>query len=314
MRKTRRSLLARLTRLGAFLLFSQLLVTALVVRGVRAEVQDLMLSVGSQMMQLGERMGAREPRTLHVNGAQIRLRVQHAADRSLEQVLDHFEARCRSRNGRFYEQLQSGRSKGRFHEEQLGLLDGVLRVDGDEGGAVACLDVGEERGSPRSILERAQRFAATGDASSFGNLRYVRAERRGEQGVFVVMMWTDGPLNIRSMFPREGDAPGVDFPGLPRPPAARRILSAWEEGEAPAINMYESTALAAEQLEQHYRSALPKNGWEFMTPASSDASARGALVMRDGLTVTLSHTDVKGAGVTTIVPMDTRGATSIRAR
>jgi len=38
-------------------------------------------------------------------------------------------------------------------------------------------------------------------------------------------------------------------------------------------------------------------------------------VMRDGVTVTLSHTSVDGrsAGITTIVPMDTRGATIVRA-
>lgn len=314
--KTSQSLLARVTRLGAFLLFAQTLFTALAAHGVRAEVQDLMLSVGSQMMQVGERIGATTPRTLRVNGAQIRLRIQHTDAQTLDDVLDHFETHCRSRNGRFYEQLKTGRTKGKLDEQGLGLLDGVLRVENDESGAVACLDVGEERGSPESILERARRFTETGDAASFGDLRYVRAERRNDGGVFVVMMWTDGPLNIREMFPREGDAPGIDFSDLPRPPGARRILSAWEEGQAPALNMYESSAHSAEQLERHYRSELPKLGWEFMTPPSKEPRSRGALIMRDGVTVTLSHMSVteRKVGVTTIVPMDTRGEATVRSR
>jgi hypothetical protein len=114
------------------------------------------------------------------------------------------------------------------------------------------------------------------------------------------------------MFPKAGDAPGVDFPDLPRPPGSRRILSAWEEGQAPAVNIYESSTLKPDQLDKFYRAELPKLGWEAAIPPSkgSDLLAHPLIVMRDGMTVSLSQTDLEGESLatTTIMPMDTRGA------
>ena len=313
LRARRDRLVHKVLRLSAFLFCAQAVIAAVVVRRVQAEVQDLMLTVGSQMMQLGERAGGIAPRTLRINGAQIRLRVQRVPGMTLDQVLDHFEARCRARNGRFYEQLQSDRAKQKLDEEQLGLLDGVMRSESDDAGAVACMDVGDEQGSPSSILARAQRFVETGDATSFGELRYVRAEKR-DGGVFAVMMWTDGPLDVRRMFPKEGDAPGVDFPDLPRPPGSRRLFSAWEEGQAPALNVYESHALPPRELDAHYRKTLAELGWAPLNPAGSGEHARayGLMVMRDGTTVTLSQTaGPSGRSMTTMMPMDTRGAVRV---
>lgn len=312
----RNSVLPKLVRLGAFLFFVQTLGTLLMVRAVRAEVQDLMLSVGSQMMQLGERVGHSQPRTIRLNGAQVRLRVEHSPTLTLAQVLDLFEKRCREHNGRFYEQLEEQRSERALSDAQLDVLDGVMRVESERAGSVACFDVGDERGSPSTLLARAQAFAETGDAASFGQLRYVRAEAR-KQGVMVVMMWTDGALNVRQMFPAVGDAPGVDFADLPRPPNSRRIFSAWEEGQAPAINIYESSQRAPGELDAFYREQLPKHGWEPMTPPARPGSAtHGMLAMRDGVTVTLAQSSLDDGmrGMTTIIPMDRAGATDVRAR
>lgn len=316
MSKRKDSVLKKVVRLGTFLFFVQAALTALLVRRVHAEVQDLMLSVGAQVMQLGERIGSGPPRTLRMNGAQIRLRVDHAPNSTVDEVLNHFESVCRSRNGRFYEQLSQGRTKVKLDEKELDFLDGVMRAQADDQGSVACLDVGaEERGTPSSLLERAKAFAATGDAASFGQLRYVRAEKEGE-GVFVVMMWTDGPLNLKRMFPSTGDAPGVDFPDLPRPPHGRRIFSAWEEGQGPALNIYQAARMNAASLDAHYREKLPTLGWEAMTPPSkTEHPVKGAMVMRNGVTVVLSHGSLDNGkhGITTIIPMDASGTTGAAA-
>lgn len=316
MKPHRASMINKVLRLGAFVLFAQTALSLVLVRGVRAQLQDLMRSAGAQMMQLGASMEqGGPPRTVRLNGAQVRMRAQRVPNRTLEDVLDLFEARCRATNGRFYEQLQQGERTQALGEAQLGLLDGVLREQSDELGSVACLDVGEELSTPSSILARAQQFASTGDIASFGHLRFVRAEKRNH-GVFVVMMWTDGPFNIKHMFPRDGDAPGVDFPGLPRPPASRRILSAWEEGQSPAVNIYETTELDATELDKYYRRELVKLGWETLTPLvdKADAVAHGLVVMRDGVTVTLSQASVVGGrhATTTIMPMDTAGAIEVQ--
>lgn len=309
MRIRRNRLLPKILRLSAFLFCVQALIAACIVRHGKAEVQDLMLSMGAQMMQIGEQTEV-VPRTLRINGAQIRMRAQRVAGRTLDDVLDEFEARCRTRNGRFWEQLSGDRAKRKLDESQLDLLDGVMRSETDLAGAVACMDVGDEQGSPSSILQRAQRFVDTGDATSFGDLRYVRAEKR-EEGVFVVMMWTDGPLNLRQMFPSTGDAPGLDFPDLPRPPNGRRLFSAWEEGQAPALNVYESSGKTPGELDTHYRAALSALGWTELNPKAGvdEARAAGLMVMRDGITVTLSQSRGQdGHSMTTIMPTDRRGA------
>jgi hypothetical protein len=175
--------------------------------------------------------------------------------------------------------------------------------------------VGDEKGSAGTLLARARRFVDTGDAAAFGELRYVRAERT-EKGVFVVMMWNDGPLNIKQMFPSAGDVPGVEFAGLPRPPRSRRVLSAWEEGQAPALNIYEASDISPSALDAYYRNELPKQGWEILTPRneSKTTTVRGLMAMRQGVTVTVGNSLMGRGGMTTIIPMDTRGDTTVDAR
>lgn len=300
-------LLAKVLRLVAFVSLTQMGITLVVARHVRAEVQSLMLSAGAQMMHLGEQ--ARAPRTIRLNGAQIRLRVEQVPDLTLEQALDHFHARCRARNGRFYEQLTEEALR-KMSDEELTAFDGVLRAEGDGAGAVACFDVGDTAATPSSLLARAQRFVDTGDLSSFGELRYVRIEQT-RTGVFAVMMWTDGPMDVKQLFPAEGDAPGMDFTDLPRPPNSRRILSAWEEGQAPALNMYESR-LTGPELDSYYRRALAERGWTATHAPVERQGAHGLLVMRDGVTVTISNSSLGSGepGITTVMPTDTRGDTA----
>jgi hypothetical protein len=144
----------------------------------------------------------------------------------------------------------------------------------------------------------------------------MRAEQTGKD-VFLVMLWTDGPLNVRQMFPTEGDAPGLDFADLPRPPKSRRILSAWEEGQGPALNMYLSEHQNGKALEEHYRAELPKFGWKATTPAANapEHAARGVLMMRGGVSaVVAAATDAQGRGIASLLPMDVQGAARVDVR
>jgi len=304
----------KMLRLGAFLMFVQFLVSALLVRHVSAQIQGLMLSVGSQMMRVAELSPAAQPRTVRLNGAQVRLRVQTAPNQKLKDVLDVFHQRCRERNGRFYEQLSAQELQRKLPPPpRIASLDGVLRTEGGSAGAIACLDLGESKETPASILARAERFLETGDAHEFGELRYVRAEQVGDD-VFAVMLWTDGPFKVSEMFPAEGDAPGLDFQDLPRPPGSRRLLSAWEEGEAPALDMYTVKGKNAASLEAYYRSELGKLGWQLTTSEAGTAAhhARGMMAMRDGVTVVVAmDTDAYGNGVASIVP-SSAGAIDVR--
>jgi hypothetical protein len=310
-RRRRDTLLDKVVRLGAFLFVCNLITSAFALRHVHAQVEDLMLSVGSRMMQLGQNIEHAAPRTLRLNGAAVRLRVETLPNATLEQVLDTFEGRCRSVNGRFHEQLSKAELATPLDDAQLDFLDGVIRAEDEAraSGMVACLDVGDEKTTPSMVLERAQRFLQSGDTAELGHLRYVTAEQDGKN-VFMVMLWTDGPLNVYKMFPEAGDAEGVELEGLPRPPHSRRLISAWEEGQGPALNMYTTEHMDGAALDEHYRTALPKLGWTIMTkPGTAPKDLRGMMVMRDGVTAIIAtQTDADGHGITSLVPMDASGA------
>lgn len=303
-------LLARALRLALFLVCCQVVFTLMLARHVNAQVKNLMLTVGSQLMQLGEPGAARPPRTLMLNGTELRLRVQTARNRKLGEVLDTFERRCRERSGRFHELLTERSVE--LTQPQRELLDGVIRADAGRAGMVACLDVGEARLGVGELLERVHRFLRSGDVSDIGYVRYVRAEQDGAD-VFLVMFWNDGPFNIRRMFPTSGDAPGVDIPGLPRPPKSRRVLSAWEEGEGPALNLYEVEGMSADASDRHYRATLAEQGWHALNPESSGTrKTRGLMVMRGGLTAVLASSDTERGSLISVLPMDDKGGASVR--
>jgi len=303
-RKIGRLCLLALCALGLSLAFAA--------RFVRAQIDDAMLSAGSSMMQLGERMGAQRPRTIAINGAELRLRVSTAKGFTLSQVLDTFETRCRARSGQFHQQIGRRDVKAALSDQQKSLLDGVLRTEREGHGAVACLDVGGRALDAKALTERLQAFAASGDVSKIGGLRFMRAETQADGSVLLVMLWSDGALNLKRMFPSEGDAPGVDFTGIPRPPQSRRLLSAWEQGEAPAMNLYTSGAKDPGEVDHFYRKELARAGFRLLTPSvpKSTRDARGLLFAKDGRTLVLSVSrGSRGQMLVSMLPTDTAGDT-----
>jgi hypothetical protein len=91
-------------------------------------------------------------------------------------------------------------------------------------------------------------------------MRYIYAEESEGTTLFVAF-WTEGEFKVLDMFPPEGDAPGRDIDGVPRPPHARRILSAWEEGEPQSITVYDGSPQDPDGLEAWYREQMPEEGW-----------------------------------------------------
>jgi hypothetical protein len=110
----------------------------------------------------------------------------------------------------------------------------------------------------------------------------------GAEGTVAVSVAADRAIDLERLFPRSGDAPGADAPGLPRPPGSRRILSAREGGTGQQITMY-----AGDGLEAWYRARLPASGWrrlhgrdDVMVVARGDSLA--ALVFADREVVVLT--------------------------
>ena len=224
--------------------------------------QELLAATGDQLMHYAGATQQDGERTVHLNGSTLRLRTGTTTTH-IKELLDVFHARCRQRNGRFAQQLQELQGTRAAHvpasARSWPFADGVLRLEAASEGFVACLDAGGGRVTVSELVRRFGALAATGDLSQLGHLRYVRARRGGDSTTFVAL-WTDGPMNLASMFPNEGDAPGQDLRGLPRPGGSRRLLSFWEQDQAPWLGMYASP-LGRQQLLEKYLVQLGEAGW-----------------------------------------------------
>ena len=75
-------------------------------------------------------------------------------------------------------------------------------------------------------------------------------------------MWTDGPARLLELFPRDHDAPGVDFPDVARVPGSQRFLSAHLTGSL--LNIYAHRAGTTEELAEQYREALTAGGYAIL--------------------------------------------------
>lgn len=253
----------KLIRLGLFLSCVYLGLLLVLGHEARAQVGESLFAIGEDMLRYegAHRMDA--PRTLHLNGQPIRL-ASGVTRHGLDRVLDWYEARCGERDGDIGEQLSElVDGHPQLGEVETSLFDATLREREEDRGYVACLDTGGEKLDAEGVLARVERFRSSLDVSELGDLRYIYGEENDE-GTFFVAFWTRGSFRIGEMFPAQGDAPGRDPEGLPRPPDGRRLLSAWEEGHPQSVTMYGESARAPEALESFYRQAMPKDGWHLL--------------------------------------------------
>jgi hypothetical protein len=121
------------------------------------------------------------------------------------------------------------------------------------------------------------------DVSRLGRFELLRAEATAGS-LHVSRVYAPGALPLRAMFPRQGDAPGIDLPMVPRVGGARRRLSAFERGGAPMVVAY-SRAGAVEALAAEQASLLSAAGYRELAQRGAEATrafARGAelLLMR----------------------------------
>ena len=207
----------------------------------RDQVDGALLDLGAGLVQLAG-PGDGQARALELNGSRLYFETTTRAA-EVTAVLDDAEVGC------------SGRASG-------------FQRAGDGGrGYVACL------GQLTS-----DELAATGELAVRGapGYRYVYAQR-GAERTRVVRFWTDRPVDLERLFPARGDAPGRDAVGVPRPPGARRILSAREVGAPQEITLYVDPRGESDELERWYRGELAGLGWQPVVappgpppPASAD--------------------------------------------
>lgn len=256
-----RDLTPKLLRLTVFLTVVGIGFALFSAHQARAQLGEIMMGLGADMMRYHDAERQDAPRQLMLNGRPIHLS-SGTTKHDLGTVLDYYEKRCQERDGQLHEQMMELVRSEKLEVPQVegSAVDSVLREQDDDRGFVACLDLGEEEVDVEGLLDRFEEFEKSLDLAEIGHLRYVYARQGGGTTHFVAF-WTQGRFPIREMFPVEGDAPGADPDGVPRPPESRRVLSAYEKGHPQSMTMYVSPSQDAGSLERFYRGEMADEGW-----------------------------------------------------
>ncbi|HKO46845.1 MAG TPA: hypothetical protein VJV79_03940 [Polyangiaceae bacterium] len=263
----------RALRLSAYVSLVASAGLLLIARGLYAATREDAFGIGHELLGLSDLTGGAE--VVLLNGQRFHHAVSASAQ-PLSTVLDRIEAHCRQHPGPaalLLDQL-AAREPERFerHAPPGALRSAVFREQVAEHGMVLCFVGGPSPASADGWLRALRRFSSSRDLSEFGRLRYSFAERAEEGRTRVVTLWADTGLNLSNLFPQTGDAPGSDSPVLPRPPNARRTLSANAEGLPFGVRLYESSqSLAATQ--EFYDVWMSEHGYQAAHDAESGTSS-----------------------------------------
>jgi hypothetical protein len=259
-RRPRYRLLA-VIRVTALLALCLALSLAALLRATQARAGDVLVQLGNQLMRLPDAYYGYAVRELWING--LALKVQSGSSRlpALE-VVAEFRKACATHAAVQLDERER-KQAGALNQESWfkNALDGVLIEHGEAGTAVACIDAMGKPWDVLSVADAAQRFVKSGDLLEMGRLRYAWVTE-AEQGSVFLTFWTDGSARLLEQFPRDRDAPGVDFPDLGRVEGSQRYLSAHLEDSF--LTMYAHREGALDGLWEQYRASLVRGGYQIL--------------------------------------------------
>ncbi|MGB5811018.1 MAG: hypothetical protein WBG86_10845 [Polyangiales bacterium] len=269
------SLAAALARVAALSVALAGVVLFVLLHRARAEIDERLIDVGSQLMQYPGSPLETE-RVLRINGSVFHFRSQ-TVDASFDEVLDHHRTQCDTNDGMLAEQLSAQLGKPARHGDGVSLKSlATTEARVDTRGFVACVDLGRRSLGLPVLIERLARLVRTGSLGELGVARYAYAEARKDDPTqaLVLTAWSE-KLELSDLLLREGaDAAGADLPGLPRPPGSHRILSASEVDAPTSVAVYRSRGMRSEQVVAFYRDFLKSRGW---TVLQSDLERRATI-------------------------------------
>jgi hypothetical protein len=286
---------AKVARLGTYLLFVSLILCAVALRIAYAHAKRVALDTGHELVRLTGDANLSGVYKLRINGEEVRI-TNATTTMAPKNVLDRFQKSCEEHADGMATEFASLRSALMTPPRTEGGPGvGLLREDQNEEGVVVCFATGGDTNAA-SVYGRVAEFAKSGDLAKIGHVRYVMAKKGSGGGAHVVALWTEGSLDVKKMFPDDGDAPGTDVPNVMRPPSARRVLTAYAEGTPYAIRTYESS-MKGDAILAAYDSVMPKTGWLTYPDAVREVPF-ARTYSKDGLDVTIT---VKDDGERTLV-------------
>jgi hypothetical protein len=265
LRRSARSLLGGV-RVALYLSGVSLVVLAAASRVALARIGDGVVRVGDELDQVADMLG--DPKTIFLNGAAIRVTTAFTTQ-SPREVLDRYEAICRAHPQLLARAMDDVPGALKAEVDKKGLVAGVnwqrvldvgiARKDTADAGGLACM-MDERPATLRDVTARIEKFQSEGDLSELGRFRYVRVKATAG-GTHVRTVWADGPVPTLKMFPRTGDAAGFDSEIVPRPPNARRLISATSTQVPFSVHTYESTD-SEKALRAFYDAEMTARGWK----------------------------------------------------
>ena len=262
-----RALAPRLVRLSIFVCVVAVGLQLALAWFVKDRVDQSFLDLGSGLAQLDAKSPRKGPRVVELNGARLKF-ASASVDDSVEDVIDRAKDEC-----------------GQHKDKALKGGDGAR-------GFVACFIPQAEPLGP-VVGEVKQAVPPT--------YRYVYAQPGTEKTVVITVELADGANELKKLFPEEGDAPGVDAPGVPRPPDARRTLSAREEGSPQQMTLYVAKDKDPAELEAWYRARLPDHGWRPLEGGRRNGGPRVLVADRKGTLAALVFDEDESGGASVAI-------------
>jgi hypothetical protein len=265
-------------------------------RAVRADIAELGMAMGRRLDRLEDLTSDAE--ALVVNGAQFRHSVTYTPE-PVREVLDRFERECERDPGLLGQALRAlpAGAEARLDPRlPRASRNAIVRDESEDGGMLVCF-VGARPTSLDELKDRLEHFSSTLDLGEFGELIYTYVARKGDE-TRVITLWTDSGLNLGRMFPASGDAAGSDSSSVPRPPQARRTLTAQALGLPLSVRIYESS-LDETSLDRFYSRELAQRGFAAAEGAKVDGTT--AFVNRQGGEVFVSLASLDGKAFVTLV-------------
>jgi hypothetical protein len=216
-----------------------------------------------QVALLGTSFGgakATDGARIYVNGAPVFFRTS-ATNENVSQALAKVEQDCRSGDrSRMLGVTAPTIGEGGNADRTLELV----RVDREyQGGAAAELCVFRDDRAGGATL-----------------VRYTLATPTRSGPTSLVTIAPEHATDVDVLFPAEGDAPGGDLEGVPRPAGSRRTFVARMEDSTYSVRLYE-TAQSVRDVRAQFDEQMAQEGWS-QSPAVAEALPDARLYAHDG--------------------------------
>jgi len=252
-------------RVAAFLGCANLAFSALTLPQARAAAEAAVKKSGLELLQQVGPALVGPPEVALINGQRMSL-ASKLTPLSVEQVIARFGEHCREHSAGLSAEIAALPNGAAALEKLPSELRDPSRwlssetIAGDHNaGQIACIARKDSGGGLSGLVNRVLAFTESGDLAEIGDARYIVARRDQASGqTHVLAMWTEGKFNIPEMFTNSGDAPGSDSRDVPRPPDARRVLSAELAHRSYSIRMYDTQRSNQEVLSYYERELTPR--------------------------------------------------------